>query len=171
MFGFFTKKKGNEETTRQENTGSEHRVAPGTEIRFDPGLVDKLKAEHRSLLKLYSKISRALAGGNFDEVSEALGEIKGLLQGHLLTENVRLYVYLEHQFAGNEVNMELIRDFRREMDGIGRAVLTFLKKYKAIGSEKELAATFEKDLESLGKILSKRIQHEEETLYPLYMGQ
>ncbi len=171
MFGFFTRKKGNEETTRQEDAGSEHRVAPGTEIRFDPGLVDKLKAEHRSLLKLYSKISRAFTDSKLDEVSEALGDTKALLQGHLLTENVRLYVYLEHQFASNEANMELIRDFRREMDSIGRTVLTFLKKYEVIGSEKGLAATFEKDLESLGKVLSKRIQHEEETLYPLYMGQ
>lgn len=132
--------------------------------------MDKLKTEHRALLELYSKVSRAFAGGNFDEVSEALGDIKGLLQAHLLVENVRLYVYLEHQFAGNDVNMELTRNFRREMDGIGRAVLNFVKKYEAIGSEKELAATFGKDLEGLGRILSKRIQHEEEILYPLYMG-
>lgn len=90
------------------------------------------------------------------------------IQSHLLIENVRLYIYLEHQLADDETSHRLIHDFRHEMDGIGKAVVGFLAKYKDLNVDSNLVASFGRDLEAVGKVLVDRIQREESTLYPLY---
>ena len=88
---------------------------------------------------------------------------------HLLTENVRLYIYLDHMLRGDEANEELIRGFRKEMDDIAKTAMNFLKKYEAIGVDKDLAEVFSKDFATIGEVLTKRIKREESILYPLYM--
>lgn len=59
-------------------------------------------------------------------------------------------------------------DLRHEMDGIGKAVVAFLAKYKDLSVDGNLVASFGRDLEAVGKVLVDRIQREEESLYPLY---
>ncbi|HET7775092.1 MAG TPA: hemerythrin domain-containing protein, partial [Azospira sp.] len=66
-------------------------------------------------------------------------------------------------------SFELMRGFRHEMDAIGKAVLAFLSKYKDIGTQANLAASFGGDLQQVGDVLVNRIRREEETLYPLYL--
>jgi regulator of sigma D len=57
------------------------------------------------------------------------------------------------------------------MDGIAKVAMNFLKKYEAIGVDKELAGAFAKDFATIGQVLGARIQKEEQVLYPLYMPQ
>ena len=90
------------------------------------------------------------------------------LQGHLLTENVRLYVYLERRLAHDPASYELIHSFRHEMDRIGRDVVHFLEQYRELETKPHLLQTFISDLDAIGKVLVKRIQSEEDILYPLY---
>lgn len=167
MFGLFKdKSKDNAEAT----VGREqYAPAPGTEIRYDPALVDTLKQEHQQLLGIYTAISEAFRANDYDTVSARLNQFRTALQAHLLTENVRLYIYLDRQLAGDEVNSDLIRGFRREMDAIGKTALNFLKKYDAIGVDTDLAAAFARDFDAIGKVLVDRIEREEATLYPLYL--
>lgn len=82
---------------------------------------------------------------------------------------VLLYVYLEHCFADDEANAELIHDFRHEMDRIGRVAMKFLKKYEAIGVDKDTAASFAGEFAQIGQVLGDRIKKEESVLYPLYL--
>lgn len=173
MFDLFKKK--NEETeakpAAKESTGQsqQYGTAPGTEIRYHPELIDQLKGDHQKLLGIYGEIKAAFDSSDYQTVSEKLDQFRTGLQGHLLTENVRLYIYLDHCLAGDENNSELIRGFRREMDGIGKTAMNFLKKYEAIGVDSDLAPSFARDFETIGKVLGERIQREEEVLYPLYM--
>ena len=143
--------------------------APGTEIRYDPALVNNLQQEHQQLLGIYAAVKQAFDAGDYQTVSMRLNEFRAALQNHLLTENIRLYIYLDRQLAGDEVTSELIRGFRREMDSIGKTVLNFLKKYEAIGVDSDLAAAFLHDFEAIGKVFVDRIEREEVTLYPLYL--
>jgi regulator of sigma D len=143
--------------------------APGTEIRYSPTLIDDLKRDHRQLLTTYMAIKTSFDAGDYRSVSAKLNEFRIGLQGHLLTENVRFYIYLDRLHGQDEMNSDLIRGFRREMDGIGRAALNFLKKYDAIGVDQDLASAFAKDFAEIGAVLSDRIQREETVLYPLYM--
>lgn len=144
------------------------KAAPGTAIRYHPELVAELKHDHQILLTLFASIQAAFKEGRLQAVVEHLDAFRTSIQSHLLKENVRLYIYLEHQLAGDETSHQLIHDFRHEMDGIGKAVVAFLAKYKDLSVDGNLVASFGRDLEAVGKVLVDRIQREEGTLYPLY---
>lgn len=142
--------------------------APGTAIHHDPALIELLKADHRLLLELFGGIGQASRTGDLAGVERRLDQFRAALQDHLLKENVRLYVYLEHLLKDDPASHELMHGFRHEMDGIGRAVVRFLGKYKGIAGQPALAAGFPADLEAVGEALVGRIRREEETLYPMY---
>ncbi len=167
MFGLF--KKNNEKTTASTTQTPQYSTAPGTEIRYAPDLIDSLKGDHQALLILYGEIQEAFDQKDYPAVSEKLETFKSGLQSHLLTENVRLYIYLDRCLASDESNNELIRDFRREMDEIAKVAMKFLNKYSAIGVDEELAAHFAQDFATIGTVLGERIEKEETVLYPLYL--
>jgi len=167
---FFRKEKQAEETQSQDKE-QEYSAAPGTDIRFDPSLIAGLKGDHQTLLSLYRETKSAFDAKRYKAVSEKLDKFRSALQAHLLTENIRLYIYLSHMFKTDETNFELIRGFRREMDDIAKTALNFLRKYEAIGVDPELAPSFEKDFDIIGQVLGTRIQKEESVLYPLYVAQ
>lgn len=167
MFSFFRKKK--EPKPEAQYNAPEYGKAPGTEIRYHPELINKLVTDHKALLGLYAQIKNAFEEEDFELVSEKLNIFRTELQGHLLTENIRLYIYLERSMSGDETNSELIHGFRREMNDITKVAMNFLRKYEAIGVDKELAGTFSRDFATIGNVLVTRIQKEEQVLYPLYM--
>jgi len=144
--------------------------APGTQIAYSPELIGQLKGDHQRLLELFGHISAAFAGSDLAAAARLLGEFRRGILSHLLTENVRFYIYLEHTLKHDSPNeFDLMRHFRHEMDSIGKAVLAFLDKYQSLDKQPDLAAAFGKDLENVGAILGERIRREEETLYPLYL--
>lgn len=167
MFGFFKSKKSADET--KEKAQEEVHTAPGTQIRYSEDLIDSLQDDHQVLLKLYGEINEAFEEKRYADVSEMLVSFKGGLNAHLLTENVRLYIYLQHALANDPTSSELIHGFRKEMDEIAKVALNFLKKYETIGVDEDLAAHFANDFATIGKVLVERIEKEEATLYPLYL--
>lgn len=120
-------------------------------------------------MSIYNQIHTALADGQYTIIKHLLREFHSNLQTHLLVENVRLYVYLQHQLASDTANAEIINDFRREMDGIGRTVIKFIRKYSEMVFDEDNAKIFEVELNDIGAALTERIKREEETLYMLYM--
>lgn len=173
MFGFFSKHKpdsAQQEKAEQKQT-TEYATAPGTDIHYDPELIDKLSMDHQELLGLYVTIREAFEHGEYDKVARGLEDFRAGLQAHLLMENVKLYIYLDYAFKNDETNFELIRGFRKDMDGIAKVALKFIDKYISIGVDPELAPSFAEDFTTIGAVLTKRIEREESTLYPLYMQQ
>ncbi|MDR2839146.1 MAG: hemerythrin domain-containing protein [Azonexus sp.] len=148
----------------------ERMVAPGTNIHYHPELIDKLTGDHQVLLELFGETSEAAGRGDVVEAAERLDAFRVALHDHLLTENVKLYIYLTHFFAEDQQSHRLIHDFRHEMDAIGKVVLQFLGKYQDLAEHPELAPAFAKELAAIGKVLVDRIKREEGTLYPLYTG-
>lgn len=146
-------------------TGSE---APGTAINYDAHLVQQLHEEHRGLLQTFQTMVNASKAGQLDQAQVQLEQFRMGIMNHLLKENVRLYIYLEHLLEKDEIAHDLMHSFRREMNAIGKTLVAFLGKYKDIGTHPELAHHFAQDLVQIGAALSTRIQREEETLYPLY---
>jgi hypothetical protein len=142
--------------------------APGTQIRHDPQLIVALKTDHQRLLATFHDIAAASTAGNLAVVQHLLGQFQTMIMDHLLKENVRLYVYLEHLLQNDAVSHEMMHGFRHEMDVIGRVVVGFLGKYKEIGGRPELAAAFATDLKGIGEALVARIKREEDILYPMY---
>ena len=144
-------------------------MAPGTNIRFSPDLVAHLEADHQKLLQIFTDIGNSFTATDLPATVHHLEDFRGAIQAHLLTENVRLYIYLEHALAQDAESHALIHEFRLEMAGIGKAVLAFLGKYKELAAQPNLATSFGADLSAVGKVLMERIQREESTLYPLYL--
>lgn len=174
LFDFLFGKKRPPETPAaqapQQHTASEAGGnAPGTHIAYHPNLIGQLQADHQKLLGIFGNIQAAFSQGNLVGTAKLLEEFRGTIQGHLLTENVKLYIYLEHALRQDEESHHLVHDFRHEMDGIGKVVLAFLGKYKEIANQPGLAAAFGPELEQIGAALVARIKREEETLYPLYL--
>lgn len=143
-------------------------TAPGTHISYSPDLIEKLHAEHAALLTLFVSIQACVGAQDWSVAGHKLSEFRRALQAHLLTENVRLYVYLEHMLAGDKLSHDLMHDFRRDMAEIGKDVMMFLDKYRDLAVRPDLAASFPAELIAIGAILTERIQREEDTLYPLY---
>lgn len=143
--------------------------APGTHIAYHPDLISQLQGDHKKLLGIFGNIQNTFNTGDLAGTAIVLEEFRSAIQGHLLTENIKLYIYLEHALSEDDGSRHLVHDFRHEMDGIGKIVLAFLSKYKAIASHPELASTFGLELDQIGAALIARIKREEETLYPLYL--
>ena len=157
-------------TTTEENSTSSHsKMAPGTRICHDPHLVDKLKNDHANLLELWGSIDKALKKGDVKTMGTLLTRFKTALNNHLLVENVKLYVYLTQYLANDPDNAEIIKDFRAEMNSIGRTVTTFLRTYTASPIKPDQLMDFKAQFDAIGAALVDRIDREESTLYELYI--
>ena len=177
MFEFLWKRKKpatQEEEKKPEKpaTPAESGVAAGTQLHYDPNLVPNLVSDHHVLLGIFGEIAAAMEQKNMSRTKEKLGEFGDALRGHLLKENVRFYVYLQHSLEGDTENAAIMHEFRREMQHIGKAVADFLHKYTAEGEwDGKMWQSFQQEVGGIGKVLTKRIQTEENVLYPLYLPQ
>ncbi|MBU0501586.1 MAG: hemerythrin domain-containing protein [Gammaproteobacteria bacterium] len=164
LFSFFLKGKEEDESPQDR----EHR-APGSHIPYYPDLIKHLTAEHKDLLALYQRIENARAGADYGRVDDLLEEFASVLRGHLLTENVKLYVYLKYVLSKDPENAALMQQMRTEMMHIGRSVVAFLDTYHKCAWDEAMRQQFAADMAQIGAVLVKRINTEEDTLYPLYM--
>ncbi|MDD5329177.1 MAG: hemerythrin domain-containing protein [Sulfuricella sp.] len=170
MFEFLWKRKTPSPPSPKQADPAPQRVAPGTGVHFDPNLVAGLIADHRALVAIFGDIVTAAGARNQASLQEKLGDFGDALRGHLLTENIKFYVYLQHSLESNTESAAIMHEFRKEMQHIGKAVADFLHKYTATTAWSESVwASFETELAVIGKVLVKRIQTEENVLYALYL--
>jgi len=169
MFGLFKRLKHRKSEAPSSAKESSEGTAPGTEIHYHRDLVPELLNDHQILLKRFGEIAEAERRGEFHRLPGLLEEFGSLLRGHLLKENVKLYIYLQHALANDPDNAALIQGFRTEMHGISRTVTKFLKHYGQKEWDGQRREQFGADLDKIGEVLVRRIQTEEEVLYPLYL--
>ncbi len=174
MFEFLWKKKtpATQEIPKQQDPVSAPAgaVVAGTQLHYDSNLVPNLVSDHHALIGIFGEIAAAMEQKNVMRTKEKLGEFGDALRGHLLKENVRFYVYLQHSLEGDAENAAIMQEFRREMQHIGKAVADFLHKYTAEGEwDGQMWQSFQQEVGGIGKVLTKRIQTEENVLYPLYL--
>ena len=168
MFNFF-KRKQEEPPTTIDDIVDNSAMAPGTQLRFDDQLIPKLLDDHKVLLHLFSEISSAYERRNFKVLSNKLEVFSDGLRSHLLLENIKLYVYLKHVLKSDEESTVIMNTFRQEMKEIGKAVNGFVNKYGNKEWDEDMKASFHDDITKIGAVFTRRIETEEESLYPLYM--
>lgn len=171
MFEFLWKRK--EPAVKTEASPVEQGVAFGSQVHYDPHLVEALVNDHQILLGIFGEIGNAMNRKDMLLVKEKLGEFGDALRGHLLKENIRFYVYLQHSLDSDPENAAIMHEFRNEMQHIGKAVADFLHKYTAEKEgwvwDEKMWQNFQEEVGGIGKVLGKRIQTEENILYPLYL--
>ena len=147
---------------------SERVYAPGTQIEYDPGLVDKLKSDHVQLVKVYGKIMHAIEHQELDKLENLLEMFLALFNAHALSEYIKLYVFLDYTFRDNREQHDTIMRFRQEMNEIGKVVRKFAHYWKRSGITDSNLAKFDSQIQQIGKVLTKRIKVEENQLYEIY---
>lgn len=171
MFGFFRRKRNKKDRLQTDKSqGSSAGTAPGTEIHYSPELIAEFLNDHQQLLKLFGELNEAYVAQKYQQLPGMLEEFGSMLRGHLLTENIKLYIYLQHVLANDPENTALMQGFRTEMNGVSKTVTAFLNRYSDKDWGDQRKASFGKELEAIGGVLIKRIETEESTLYPLYMS-
>lgn len=166
MFSFFRQlfrsRPHRSETPLSETTPHS---APGTSIHYDPQLVPRLVQDHSRLEELFERLKQDYERRDVKTLQADLTRFSDVLRDHLLTENVRFYVYLQHV----PEHAPVVQRFQREIRVIGRDLTRFLIEY---GQRRAWDAAswqaFDQTLQKLGPILASRIATEERELYPLY---
>lgn len=166
LSGLFKK---TEEANTSKPSEVTKKVAPGTQLQYDPGLIKMLKQDHEELLEIWLAIGKAMDKQDVKTMASLLTEFKAKLNKHLLTENVKLYVYLTRSLTNDQQHSEVVKDFRSEMNHIGRTVTTFLRTYTQSPIEIGMLDTFKDEFEAIGGALVNRITREEDVLYALYL--
>ncbi len=145
-------------------------TAPGTGIHYDPLLPQRLLDDHRHIESLFADMVAAAHVRDVARLRQALDGFTTALRGHLLTENVRFYVYLQHTLGADPENTALVHGFRREMQQIGRVLGDFLQRHSERETWDEAGwSRLARELAELAPVLTKRIETEETILYPLYL--
>ncbi len=137
-------------------------------IRYDRELIPQLKHDHGRLVEQFTALQPLLQAGDIKGFKEKLGRFKTDFQAHIIKENVKFYVYMEQSLSHSEVDLELIRDFRVEMNAISRAVVNFCNKYVNDPMTSLGQAAFAREAQSIAQALLNRIEREERDLYVLY---
>jgi len=150
-------------TTRQPQ-------APGTHIGYDPLLIKRLRADHQRMLELYTHTQVLLTTHDYNGVKRKLGELRIILQDHLMTANVKFYVYVSRQLADDTARSAIINENRREMLSSSRLIMDFLRTYSAVQLDDSFADMFQSELLVIGAALVQRIEREQTSLFPLYQA-
>jgi hypothetical protein len=138
-------------------------------IRHDPHLIEELKSDHIALVNLFGRIwTEGYEAQDYPKMARLISELKRNFQAHILKENVRFYVYLEQHLEHDQHNLEIVKEFRSDMNGIAHTVVKFCKRYSSRALNPVTIANFKEEYMAIGEALTHRVELEEEDLYTLY---
>lgn len=171
LFSFFKAKETDSYNEPQSTTitPSNSQTSQATkQINYNPQLVNQLTADHKLLLDIAGKISKSYEAKKWTDLANNIQLFRSKLYGHLVTENVDLYLYLQRSLKSNPEGFTQMRELQREMSGISKAVTAFINKYADIDKSPAYREAFGAEFNAVCQVLLKRIQCEEKTLYPMY---
>ncbi|WP_269914606.1 hemerythrin domain-containing protein [Acinetobacter sp. HY1485] len=149
------------ERTIDKNTQAE-------QIHYNENLVNNLKEDHQKLLFLYGSIVESGSKFQYAQILEKLQQFKKTFNIQLYSKNVKLYAYLEQSLKEEIEEFKKIRIFRREMRNLETEINKFLNTWIDIDLSSHNIQEFSADLREIGQVLVKRIESEENLLYPIY---
>jgi len=132
-------------------------------------LIIQLKQQHVEILRFFESIGSELskASGEKNYLIEELAGLKDFLISHLMLEDKMLYPALEKSKAKEA--RELGKKFSAEMLGISKVAVKFFEEYLSMNLSDLLKSTkFKKDAGLIIKTVKKRVDVEENILYPAY---
>jgi len=132
-------------------------------------LIVQLKQQHIEILHFFESIKSDLSRGNVKDnyLIEDLRELKDFLIGHLTLEDKMIYPALEK--SNSDEARKIGRKFSTEMLGISKVAVKFFEEYLVMNLDNILKSTkFKKDVSLIIVAVKKRIDVEENILYPTY---
>lgn len=144
------------------------RYVPGTNIPFNPQLIEQFTQEHKQLLKLFSIILQSGQDKKLSRLNTALVQFQTLYNKHVLDEYSKLYTSLDASYKNNRKKQEVIRRFRSEMRDMGQLMREFFEMWRKIPIHQNNLQQFLSDARIVGNKFMRRINQEERELYDLY---
>jgi hypothetical protein len=149
----------------QVRSGSQNEKFP---IGYDEHLIGRLKDDHGDLVRLFTSVIRHAENKRFTKAITELSSFRTLLTSHLITENTKLYIYLNYAYKQDSATSEMVSHFRKEMSQIGKAVMSFIQEYDRSGITVSNQQAFLRQAREIATILVNRIETEEQRLYEIY---
>ena len=137
-------------------------------LRHHRALIGQLKHDHAVLVDMYTRIATAGEKGDWRSVEIEIGYFKIKLTDHLLVEAVKLYSYMKKRYESEPEVLEIVKDYAKEMTGIGRVVMAHCATFATISGNLEAQQSFAATWKHVGEVLTERIGREETVLYPIY---
>ncbi len=139
------------------------------EREHNPSLIYQLKNDHKKLFNIYNELYNSFTSNrNHKEIEDILTQLKIMLVMHINFEDSLLYSYLHGRYRHSNDKIEFIDNASKEMQGISKVALKFIQDCSDPELYSKHKDKFKKELELIGDILVKRIEFEEDRLYPLY---
>lgn len=145
-----------------------HTTALKTYDGYEPGLIRQLVDDHAELFSLYGKMKVLAEHEDYIGLRDVLRDFKRALEVHVMAEDTQLYTYLEKKCSTTENSLGSLKSIQNEMDGIIKSVKGFVEKYDNHLIHRRPGEAFLRDLETIGGVLTKRVDLEEKRLYNLY---
>jgi len=136
-------------------------------LNYDTKLIKKFHKDHEKLVKLITKISKAIEEENSKKTKALLAQLKLEILGHFMEEDIKLYRYLKKYYADNEDTKITIKMFEESIKTIQRDVIDFLDYY--IKEHNPLDKAFKEKFYNIVDAFGTRIKTEESNLYTLYL--
>ena len=137
-------------------------------IAYYSSLVEHLQQDHQHLIGLYSAVLQSIEQTQYAQIVSQLEQFKSDFHAHLQAENIKLYGFLEQSLAHQTEEFKQMRQYRREMRSIESVVNQFLSYWIESRVGAENIQQFIQNFQQIGAALVKRIESEENALYPMY---
>jgi len=144
--------------------------AKNTRISYDSELIESFEYEHKVLMTLMKKMNKTLAQPNFSASIKLLRKFTHIFRSHLLTKNLRLYIYLQHTLESDEASIKIIKQFKRDGHAMGRMVNHFYNKYNKHELSNIEKKIFPVELQEMQAIVIENMAKEGTILYPMYVN-
>lgn len=133
------------------------------------GRTDRFRAQHADLVKVVKDISAVLQPAKLatahEDAKKQLASLAGKISMHLATEDQALYPSLVGH-ADPKIK-DLANKYQSEMGEIRKVFEAYNKKWSTGTAIKDNPAGFCSETNELFKVLAKRIEREDNELYPM----
>lgn len=137
-------------------------------VEYDPGLVERLKKHHRTLLKLLDDAAQSAEKQRFSAVTKSVAKFHQAFEEHLYIENRQFYSYLSN-FVNDDDHRDMMETIKRDMKDVGEKVSQFIRHHQQEPVNADNLDRFKEDLGAIRTLLAERIDEEEDSLYTLYL--
>ncbi len=139
------------------------------EREHNPSLICQLKKDHKKLFNIYNELYNLfISNSDHKDIENVLNQLKTMLLIHINFEDSLLYSYLHGRYRHSSNKISFIDNASEEMQNISKVALKFISECSNPELYSKNKDKFQKELEIIGDILVKRIEFEEDRLYPLY---
>lgn len=131
--------------------------------------ITRFSNQHEEILKLANDLAKHL---NIDSLKQdaspariVLSGLAGKLKVHLAMEDKSLYP--QFMQSGDENTQRTAEEFQSEMGGLAQAFNSYVSAWPSSLAIQENSVPFIEQTKQIYEVLTKRIEREESTLYPL----